>query len=97
VLSDHLSPRAVVDTAGSVMERYAIDAFGHTRVMDGDWTYLSPNTSAFDWEIRLHGYRWDSETGLYQVRYRYLHPGLGRWLSRDLIEEKGGVKPLCIC
>jgi RHS repeat-associated protein len=35
-------------------------------------------------------YRWDSESGFYQVRYRYLHPSLGRWTRRDPIGEVGG-------
>jgi RHS repeat-associated protein len=29
--------------------------------------------------------RLDADTGFYQVRNRYLHPGLGRWLTRDPI------------
>ncbi|NBR88205.1 MAG: hypothetical protein EBS84_22595, partial [Proteobacteria bacterium] len=37
---------------------------------------------------RFDAYRWDAETGFYQVRYRYLHPTLGRWVSRDPIEEQ---------
>ncbi|NBR88282.1 MAG: hypothetical protein EBT61_22845, partial [Verrucomicrobia bacterium] len=35
---------------------------------------------------RFDAYRWDAETGFYQVRYRYLHPTLGRWVSRDLLQ-----------
>jgi len=85
-LSDHLSVRAVTDDHGSVGERFAYDAFGHTRVMDQNWSPLE--SSPTDWEVRLHGYRWDGETGLYQVRYRYLHPGLGRWVSGDPITGK---------
>jgi RHS repeat-associated protein len=29
------------------------------------------------------GYRYDPESGLYHVRFRYYHPTLGRWLVRD--------------
>ncbi|NBR88211.1 MAG: RHS repeat-associated core domain-containing protein, partial [Proteobacteria bacterium] len=39
---------------------------------------------------RFDAYRWDAETGFYQVRYRYLHPNLGRWISRDPIFEIAG-------
>lgn len=44
--------------------------------------------SLYDWEIRYGGYRFDSESELYQVRFRYLHSGLGRWMSRDPVEEE---------
>lgn len=33
----------------------------------------------------------DLETGLLYYGYRYYNPGLGRWLSRDLIGESGGL------
>ena len=32
----------------------------------------------------------DMETGLVYYNYRYYSPELGRWLSRDPIEEQGG-------
>ncbi|NBR87740.1 MAG: hypothetical protein EBS84_20185, partial [Proteobacteria bacterium] len=63
--------------------------FGLSRVMDADFNPRS--SSAYDWETRFDAYRWDEETGFYQVRYRYLHPNLGRWISRDPAEEDGGL------
>ena len=33
----------------------------------------------------------DVETGLYYYGYRYYDPSTGRWLSRDPMEEEGGV------
>jgi len=39
--------------------------------------------SDVDNEILYAGYRHDPETGLYHVRYRYHHPSLGRWITRD--------------
>ncbi|QYY36714.1 RHS repeat-associated core domain-containing protein [Ruficoccus sp. ZRK36] len=33
----------------------------------------------------------DPETGLLYYGYRYYSPGMGRWLSRDPIEEEGGM------
>ncbi|MDD4406059.1 MAG: RHS repeat-associated core domain-containing protein, partial [Parabacteroides sp.] len=33
----------------------------------------------------------DSETDLVYYGYRYYSPALGRWMSRDPIEEKGGL------
>ena len=34
---------------------------------------------------------YDAETDLYYYGYRYYSPSLGRWISRDPIEEEGGV------
>jgi len=34
---------------------------------------------------------YDWETGLYYYGYRYYNPSSGRWLSRDLAEEDGGL------
>jgi RHS repeat-associated protein len=34
----------------------------------------------------------DNETDLLYYGYRYYSPALGRWLSRDPIEEQGGLK-----
>jgi len=39
----------------------------------------------------------DEETGLYYYGYRYYSPRIGRWLSRDPIEEEGGVALYNLC
>jgi RHS repeat-associated protein len=39
----------------------------------------------------------DEETGLFYYGFRYFAPGLGRWVSRDPIEEDGGVSALMFC
>ena len=88
VLSDYFNPTAIADEDGVVLERYGYDAFGLSRVMDADFEPRS--ASDFDWETRYGAYRYDPETGFYQVRYRYLHPTLGRWLSKDIIQERAG-------
>jgi RHS repeat-associated protein len=69
----------------TVVERYVYDAFGFTNVYDGDFNPMGG--SAFGWETRFCAYRWDPESEIYQVRYRYYHPNLGCWLSRDPIAE----------
>ena len=34
---------------------------------------------------------WDDESGLIYNNFRYYSPSLGRWISRDLTGEKGGI------
>jgi RHS repeat-associated protein len=89
-LSDAMgSVTAIVSTAGTVQERYGYDGFGQPRYLDA--SFGSRANSSYTWETLFDGYRYDPESGLYQVRYRYLHPRLGRWVSRDPIGEVGGV------
>jgi RHS repeat-associated protein len=78
-----------VNDSGAVQERYGYDGFGRPRVMTAAFAPQDPSTR--DWETLFDGYRFDRETGLYQVRFRYLHAELGRWLSRDPITEYGGL------
>jgi RHS repeat-associated protein len=93
VLSDYFNPTAIADEDGVVLERYGYNAFGLSRVMNADFEPRS--TSDFDWETRYGAYRYDAETGFYQVRFRYLLPTLGRWLSRDPVKENGGKNVFC--
>jgi RHS repeat-associated protein len=44
-----------------------------------------------DFDYRFSSEAFDTETGLSYYNYRYYSPELGRWLSRDPIEERGGV------
>ena len=83
---DVMHVTAITNTSGSVLERYDYDAFSNTRVNG-----TSSNVSSYGWEIRFCSYLFDQESGFYQVRNRYLHPFLGRWLSRDPIGENGGI------
>jgi RHS repeat-associated protein len=88
-LNDGMSVTAIVNTSGVVQERYGYDSFGTSRVMDASFGALTD--SAYGWETRFAGYRLDVGTKMYQVRFRYYHSGLGRWLSRDPIAEEGGA------
>jgi len=56
-----------------------------------DASFGSRANSSYAWETRYGAYHWDSETGLYQIRNRFLHPKLGRWTARDPIEYRGSV------
>jgi len=88
-LQDVFSCTAIADTTGTVQERYGYNAFGLSRVMDADFNVIS--TSSYDWETRYDSYRFDAESSFYQVRFRYFHPTLGRWLTRDPIGYEGGI------
>jgi RHS repeat-associated protein len=55
-----------------------------------DSAFSPTSSSAFGWETWFHAYRFEAEPGLHEVRYRYLHPRLGRWCSRDRLEGEEG-------
>ncbi len=94
---------ALVDVYdGAVVERYIYDAYGKVTVLHGLRDNDGTDTSGSEWsaraaaddfdnEILYCGYRYDPETGLYQVRNRYYHPTLGRWVSRDPIGYADGM------
>jgi RHS repeat-associated protein len=94
-LQDVFSCTAVTDSDGAVQERYGYDAFGLSRVMTPSFAIRA--SSSYDWETRYDNYRYDSESEFYQVRFRYLHPTLGRWMSRDPIGYKAGVNFYAYC
>ncbi len=69
-------------TTSAVAERYGYDSYGTPRVMNASWGNA---TSTLSWEFRFQASYLDTETGLHLMRYRYMHPKLGRWISRDPI------------
>jgi len=81
-------------SSGNVVERYAYDPYGRCTFLAADFS-LQENgdtdgiASNYANDILYCGYRLDSETGLYHVRHRYLHPTFGRWLSRDTTHADG--------
>ena len=86
-MHDYFNCTAIVDTTGAVQERYGYNGFGQVRFMTAGFGSLTG--SSYGWESLFANYRWDGETGFYQVRYRYYHPGLGRWLTRNPLYEPG--------
>jgi RHS repeat-associated protein len=88
-LHDAMHVTAVTNTAGAVQERYGYDGFGKPRFLDASFGPRS--ASSYDWETLFDAYRFDPETNLYHVRFRYLHPNLGRWISRDPLGERAGI------
>jgi RHS repeat-associated protein len=80
----NMNVTALVSTSGTVVERYMYSPYGQPEIYDGSWTAVSWANSKKN-EILYCGYRWDPETGMYQVRNREYHPTMGRWVTRDPI------------
>jgi len=72
-----------IDEAGNSQAHYTYDAFGNTVSQTG--------VMAADFRFRFSSKYLDHETGLYFYGYRWYSPTLGRWMSRDLIGEWGGL------
>jgi len=72
---------ALVNAAGTVLERYVYDPYGRVTVTDGTWTGRAG--SLYESTVLFAGYWRDTETGLYHVRNRMYHVRLGLWLIRD--------------
>jgi len=75
--------------SAAVIERYGYESFGQPRFMDAG--FGSKSGTSFQWYFLYDGCRWDEQSGFYQMRNRYLHPTLGRWLTRDPIGYRGGL------
>jgi RHS repeat-associated protein len=67
---------------GSVAAHFEYDPFGNT-------TINTDTTNQFTYKFSTKPQ--DVETGLYYYGYRYYDAVAGRWISRDPLEEKGGV------
>jgi RHS repeat-associated protein len=71
--------------------RYEYDPYGLPRQLDaGTWNRTS-SADVSKTETLYCGYRYDPETGLYQVRERYYHPTLGRWGQWDRLHYLAGL------
>jgi RHS repeat-associated protein len=80
---------AIINTGGTVQERYSYTPYGKTFVYDSIFTVRT--ASAFDWVYLYTGRRFDRETGLYYFRNRYYDSSLGRFCSRDPITYFDGM------
>lgn len=79
---DHLgSVRELTDSAGALRARYDYDPYGRTTKVSGD----------LDTDFGYTGHYYHATSGLYLTLYRAYDPNTARWLSRDPIEERGGV------
>ncbi len=68
---------------GALVAEYSYDAFGKTISSSGSMESVFPH--------RFSTKYYDAETDLYYYGYRYYASSLGRWISRDPAEERGGL------
>jgi RHS repeat-associated protein len=78
---------ALVNTSGTVPERYTYTPFGQVTFRDGSGSTLS--NSAKDW-VFLHQGGERIAAGDYEFRNRLYSPSLGRWLSNDPLGFEAG-------
>ena len=81
---------ALSDDSGSVVERYAYTAYGEIQILDGTGSAVI-ESSAFANRVTFTGREFDSETGMYFFRSRYMSPKLGQFVSRDAIGYADGM------
>jgi RHS repeat-associated protein len=84
---------ALVNTSGTVVERYAYDPFGAATVYDSGFT-VRGGGSSYGWAVGFQGLRHSTATGLDHARNRDYSPTLGRFVSVDPIGFAGGDQNL---
>ena len=78
-----------VDKYGSLVAQYTYDAFGNTVQKSG--------AKADELKMRFSTRYFDDEAGLYYFGHRFYSPRIARWLTRDPIEEDGGLNLYAYC
>ena len=78
-----------VDKQGTIVASYAYDAFGTTIQKSG--------AKADELKMRFSTKYSDDEAGLYYFGRRFYSPRIARWLTRDPIEERGGLNLYAYC
>jgi RHS repeat-associated protein len=95
----NMNVTALVNTSGTVVERYVYDPYGKVTIYDPNWDAPKSWDASKKNEILYCGYRgvyppgvWrNPETGLFHVRLRMYHPTLGQWTVRDLAGYRDGM------
>ena len=84
-----------LDAAGNLVATFAYDAFGNELSSTNNQSPTTNNQSLF--HFRYSTKYLDPESGLYYYGYRFYSPVLARWLTRDPIEEQGGLNLYAFC
>jgi RHS repeat-associated protein len=72
-----------IDSTGIIQAHFEYSPFGKITVASG----LMPD----NFDFRFSSEYFDPETSLVYYNFRYYSPELGRWMTRDPIEEQGGT------
>jgi RHS repeat-associated protein len=86
---DNWNVTAIVDTSGTIQERYRYSAYGVPEFMDAAFNSIS--LGGYQWETFYAGYRLESESGLCIARFRHLLPAVGIWTALDPLEYASGT------
>jgi RHS repeat-associated protein len=73
----------ITDGSGNLVEQYSYDVYGKPTIRDGSTNVLS--ASAIGNRLMFNARDRDPDTLLYNYRYRYYSPGLGRFMQPDPI------------
>jgi RHS repeat-associated protein len=74
---------ALVDTSGTIQERYTYDPYGQATILTASWSIRS--SSSYAWVYLFQGGRYDNGSRLYDFGNRDYSPSLGRWQQIDPI------------
>ncbi len=82
---DHLgSVRELLDNVGVTRARYSYDVWGNR---SGNFITINP----LDVDFGFTGHYYHTPSALCLAPYRAYDPKVGRWISRDLLGERGGL------
>jgi RHS repeat-associated protein len=76
-------------SSGAYAAVYEYSPYGELQRKQGSYAVSNPFRFSTKW--------WDEETGLSYYGMRYYNSSLGRFISRDPIEEKGGINLYAFC
>jgi RHS repeat-associated protein len=89
----NFSLTSICDVSGAVMERYVFDPYGGRSIRNSSWGAMS--SSAYAWMVGHQGLAHDYPVGLIYNRYRWLHVGIGRFVTRDAFGYIDGHNIYC--
>ena len=80
---------AVSKDNGNILEHYRYNSYGEVEVFNAGGSKIA--STAINNQITWNTRRQDSLTGFHMYKFRHYASALGRWVSRDPIQEAGGV------
>ncbi len=85
-LMDYFDPIAIINSSGTVQERYEYSAFGIQVILAPNYSTLTANSLA--WDFLFHGQFTDVETGYQNYGYRFYGCELALFFSRDPLNSQ---------